>query len=68
MKNNWKKVSIKKISEIAEVSTATVDRVLYNRGSVKKSTKKKVFKALNYLELGENNKKKNFILSIRKYL
>ena len=61
MKNNWKKVSIKKIAKIANVGTATVDRVLYNREGVRKETKIKVLEALKYLEGGEKNKKRVFL-------
>lgn len=61
MKQNWKKVSIKKIAEIANVGTATVDRVLYNRKGVKKETKLKVLKALDFLEDGKKERKKIFL-------
>ena len=61
MKQNWKKVSIKKIAQIANVGTATVDRVLYNRKGVRKETKIKVLKALDFLEYGKKEKKKIFL-------
>ena len=54
-------MSIKKIAEIANVGTATVDRVLYYRKGVRKETKVKVLNALSYLENGES-KKKNILL------
>ena len=61
MDSSWKKVSIKKIAEIANVGSATVDRVLHNRAGVKKSTKIKIINALGFLE--QNNfKKKNIFL------
>ena len=56
MDSSWKKVSIKKIAEIANVGSATVDRVLHNRAGVKKSTKIKIINALEFLE--QNNLKK----------
>ena len=59
---SWKKVSIKKIASMANVGTATVDRVLYNREGVKKETKLKVLQAIKYLENGIVNKKKIFLL------
>ncbi len=62
MNNNWKKVSIQKIAELAKVGTATVDRVLNNRSGVKKSTKMKVLNALHYLEKDKGKKKHIFLL------
>ena len=61
MKQNWKKVSIKKIAEIADVGSATVDRVLNNRIGVKKSTKLKILNAIEFLE-NNNVKKRNIFL------
>ena len=61
MKQNWKKVSIKKIAEIADVGSATVDRVLNNRIGVKKSTKLKILNAIEFLE-SNNLKKRNIFL------
>ena len=62
MKNSWKKVSIQKIAEIANVGTATVDRALNNRTGVKKTTKMKILNALHYLEKDLGKKKKIFLL------
>ena len=61
MKQNWKKISIKKIADIASVGTATVDRVLNNRKGVKKSTKLKILDAIHFLE-NNNERKKNIFL------
>ena len=61
MKQTWKKISIKKIANVAEVGTATVDRVLNNRKGVKKSTKVKILNAIEFLE-NNNERKKNIFL------
>ena len=58
---SWKKISIKKIAGVAEVGTATVDRVLNNRMGVKKSTKVKILDAIKFLE-NNNERKKNIFL------
>lgn len=44
-----KKVGIKNIAEKAGVSIGTVDRVLHNRGEVKKETKEKILKIIEEL-------------------
>ena len=61
MKQNWKKVSIKKISKLANVGSATVDRVINNRNGVKKNTKLKVLNAIKFLE-NNNEIKRNIFL------
>ena len=65
MRDSWKKVSIQKIAEIANVGTATVDRALNNRTGVKKSTKMKILNALHYLEKDLGKKKKIFSLLVK---
>ena len=54
MKNHWKNVSIKKISDESGYGTATVDRVLNNRKGVSKKTKDKILNILNNLQNGNN--------------
>ena len=63
MKNHWKNVSIKKISDESGYGTATVDRVLNNRKGVSKKTKDKILKILNNLQNGNNtNQTKNILI------
>mgnify|MGYP001083348321 CR=1 FL=1 len=63
MKNHWKNVSIKKISDESGYGTATVDRVLNNREGVSKKTKDKILKILNNLQNGNNtNQTKNIFI------
>lgn len=63
MKNHWKNVSIKKISDESGYGTATVDRVLNNREGVSKKTKDKILKILNNLQNGNNiNQTKNILI------
>ncbi len=62
MNSSWKKISIKKISKEANVSSATVDRVLHNRTGVKKSTKLKILNAIEFLETNKEKKKNIFLL------
>jgi len=62
MRDSWKKVSIQKIAEIANVGTATVDRALNNRTGVKKTTKMKILNALHHLEKDLGKKKRIFLL------
>ncbi len=49
-----KSIRIKDIAERCGVSTGTVDRVLYNRGGVKESTKEKVLKTLREMNYTPN--------------
>ena len=46
-----KKITIKDIAKLADVSAGTVDRVLHNRGKVSESNRKQVYKRL-YPNLG----------------
>lgn len=62
MENIWKKISIKKIAKIANVGTATVDRVLNNRKGVKKDTKLKILNAVKFLEKNKGERKNIFLL------
>ena len=63
MKNHWKNVSIKKISDESGYGTATVDRVLNNRKGVSKKTKDKILNILNNLQNGNNkNQTKNILI------
>ena len=61
MKKNWKNISIKKIAELAKVSTATVDRVLHDRKGITTSTIKKVNNALNDLKTEVNHQRKKIL-------
>ena len=62
MKNHWNNISIKKISELSEVSTATVDRVLHQRKGASKHTIEKVNDALKKLKDGMSYKSKKILL------
>jgi len=59
MKNHWNNLSIKKISELSKLSTATIDRVLHQRKGVSKHTINKVNNVIKKLKDGitHNSKK-----------
>ena len=62
MKKDWKNISVKKIAELAKVSTATVDRVLHGRKGTSKSTIRKVNDAVSNLKMGIDYKRKKILL------
>ena len=49
-----KKIRIKDIAELANVSVGTVDRVLHNRGNVNKEKREKVMKIIDELSYTPN--------------
>ena len=54
MTENKKRITIKDIAKLAEISAGTVDRVLHNRGDVSESSKTKVMAALKELHYEPN--------------
>lgn len=47
--------NVKDVAKLAQVSTATVSRVISNKGKVKKETREKVLKAIEELDYHPNN-------------
>ena len=61
MKDHWNNISVKKISKLSNVSTATVDRVLHKRKGVSKHSVIKVNDALKELKSGLIHKSKKIL-------
>ncbi len=49
-----KRITIKDIAKLAGVSVGTVDRVLYNRGSVSEASRTAIEKAIEKMEYKPN--------------
>ena len=47
--------NVKDVAKLAQVSTATVSRVISNKDKVKKETREKVLKAIEVLDYHPNN-------------